>query len=140
MLKTGEALSIIYLPPIAQTQLKIYAEASGDFNPIHQDEAEAKKVGLRGVIAHGMLSAAMLAERGRVLAKTQAESFKPISFHCRFKSMLALGDTISICGTVKEVSENSLTLDLVAKNQKGETVTTATIRYLNWLRPAVALK
>ena len=33
-----------------------YADASGDQNPIHQDEAFAKSVGLPDVIAHGMLS------------------------------------------------------------------------------------
>ena len=33
-----------------------YAGASGDFNPIHWDEAFATRVGLPGVIAHGMLT------------------------------------------------------------------------------------
>ena len=36
--------------------LKRYANASGDQNPIHQDEAFAKSVGLPDVIAHGMLT------------------------------------------------------------------------------------
>ncbi len=33
-----------------------YANASGDQNPIHQDEEFAKSVGLPDVIAHGMLT------------------------------------------------------------------------------------
>lgn len=33
-----------------------YAGASGDFNPIHYNDAFAKSVGLDGVIAHGMLT------------------------------------------------------------------------------------
>lgn len=33
-----------------------YADASGDQNPIHQDEAFAKSVGLPDVIAHGMFT------------------------------------------------------------------------------------
>ena len=36
-----------------------YASASGDQNPIHQDEAFAKSVGLPDVIAHGMLTMAL---------------------------------------------------------------------------------
>ena len=36
--------------------LKAYADASGDQNPIHQDETFAKEVGLPNVIAHGMLT------------------------------------------------------------------------------------
>jgi acyl dehydratase len=39
-----------------RTQLVAYAQASGDMNPIHQDEAVAKSVGLPDVIAHGMLT------------------------------------------------------------------------------------
>lgn len=33
-----------------------YAGASGDFNPIHYNDAVATSVGLPGVIAHGMLT------------------------------------------------------------------------------------
>jgi len=33
-----------------------YAGASGDFNPIHYNDAFAESVGLPGVIAHGMLT------------------------------------------------------------------------------------
>lgn len=39
---------------VDRERLVAYAEASGDHNPIHQDEAFAKQVGLPDVIAHGM--------------------------------------------------------------------------------------
>ncbi|CAB4790531.1 unannotated protein [freshwater metagenome] len=42
--------------------LKAYANASGDQNPIHQDETFAKSVGLPDVIAHGMLTMALVAK------------------------------------------------------------------------------
>lgn len=42
-----------------------YAEASGDQNPIHQDEAFAKMAGLPGIILHGMCTMAM-ATKGAV--------------------------------------------------------------------------
>ena len=38
-----------------------YADASGDHNPIHTDDAAAEAVGLPGVIMHGMWTAAKLA-------------------------------------------------------------------------------
>lgn len=44
---------------ITRALLKKYADASGDQNPIHQDEAFAKSVGLPDVIAHGMLTMAL---------------------------------------------------------------------------------
>ncbi len=39
---------------VDRDRLVRYADASGDQNPIHQDEAAALAVGLPGVIAHGM--------------------------------------------------------------------------------------
>ena len=39
-----------------------YANASGDQNPIHQDEAFAKSVGLPDVIAHGMLTMGLVGQ------------------------------------------------------------------------------
>ncbi len=47
---------------VNRAMLKKYADASGDQNPIHQDEAFAKSVGLPDVIAHGMLTMALVAK------------------------------------------------------------------------------
>src|SRR5437660_10057208 len=52
----GDELPPLVKGPIAQIQLTRYAGASGDFNPIHQDEEFAKAAGLGGVFAHGRLS------------------------------------------------------------------------------------
>ena len=41
---------------ITRDTLVRYAAASGDFNPIHYNDAFAVSVGLDGVIAHGMLT------------------------------------------------------------------------------------
>ena len=41
---------------LTREELRAYADASGDQNPIHQDDAVATAVGLPGVIAHGMLT------------------------------------------------------------------------------------
>ena len=46
---------------ITRADLVRYAAASGDPNPIHQDEEVARSVGLPGVIAHGMLTMALAA-------------------------------------------------------------------------------
>jgi acyl dehydratase len=45
---------------VDRAMLKAYADASGDQNPIHQDEAFAKSVGLPNVISHGMLTMALV--------------------------------------------------------------------------------
>ncbi|PKQ26735.1 MAG: acyl dehydratase [Actinobacteria bacterium HGW-Actinobacteria-4] len=41
---------------ISRDTLVRYAGASGDFNPIHYNDAFAQSVGLPGVIAHGMFT------------------------------------------------------------------------------------
>ena len=46
---------------VTRADLVRYAEASGDHNPIHQDESVATSVGLPGVIAHGMFTMALAA-------------------------------------------------------------------------------
>ena len=61
LLETSETLR--------RADLVAYADASGDQNPIHQDEAFAKSVGLPDVIAHGMLTMGLVASRIEELAQ-----------------------------------------------------------------------
>ncbi|GLB64763.1 hypothetical protein NCCP2495_26430 [Dietzia sp. NCCP-2495] len=44
---------------VTRDDLRRYAEASGDHNPIHLDDAAAQSLGLPGVVAHGMLTSAL---------------------------------------------------------------------------------
>jgi acyl dehydratase len=70
---------------ITRADLVAYAVASGDHNPIHQDEAIARSVGLPGVIAHGMYTLALaaryvdeeLGEPGRI-ARIGAKFTRPV--------------------------------------------------------------
>jgi acyl dehydratase len=45
---------------VRREDVKAYADASGDQNPLHQDDAFARGVGFPGIIAHGMFSMAHL--------------------------------------------------------------------------------
>src|SRR5262245_33853087 len=58
----GDELPPLVKGPIQQIQLTRYAGASGDFNPIHQDDEFAKAAGMGGVFAHGMLSMGFVAQ------------------------------------------------------------------------------
>jgi len=42
---------------VTEARIAHFAEASDDFNPLHMDEAFARKTAYRGRIAHGLLSA-----------------------------------------------------------------------------------
>jgi acyl dehydratase len=115
-------------PEVADQILRAYAEASGDSNPIHLDADAAKRVGLTGVIAHGMLVAGWMGERAMRFISEQAPEMRLVEFSTRFRAMVFPGDVISVGGTAKVV-DGGLLLDLVAKNQKGETTTTGSARF-----------
>ncbi|NBO45803.1 MAG: acyl dehydratase [Actinobacteria bacterium] len=61
--------------------LRAYANASGDHNPIHLDDAVAAAVGLPGVIAHGMLT---MGHTARVISDFVGGVEKVQSFSVRF--------------------------------------------------------
>ncbi len=46
---------------LTRTDLVRYAGASGDFNPMHHDDTQAKEVGLPSVFGHGMFAMGLLA-------------------------------------------------------------------------------
>ncbi|MFX1363560.1 MAG: MaoC family dehydratase [Promethearchaeota archaeon] len=54
-LKVGQVLKNEF-KDITRDLLKQYAKASGDTNPIHTNDVIAERAGLKGVIAHGLLS------------------------------------------------------------------------------------
>lgn len=66
---------------LTRTQLRDYAELSGDHNPIHQDDAVAAAVGLPGVIAHGMLTMGLVS---RVLVDHIGDVSALVSYGARF--------------------------------------------------------
>ena len=45
---------------VSEADITAFAEVSGDFNPVHMDEAFAKTTRFEGRIAHGMLSASFI--------------------------------------------------------------------------------
>jgi acyl dehydratase len=77
-----------------------YAGASGDFNPIHIDEAYAKRVGLPGRILHGLWTMAQVA-RAHTDAAGGPEKLESLSV--QFRGMGVLGEEITVTGTVAEV-------------------------------------
>src|SRR2546430_14454276 len=58
----GTDLHPLVKGPITREDLRRYAAASGDPNPMHTDEEFARNAGYPGVFAHGMLSMGYLGE------------------------------------------------------------------------------
>lgn len=115
---------------ITQEQLNAYADASGDRNPIHLDDAVAKHAGLPGVIAHGMLTAAFAAEAACELAP-QSAGWRLERIHYRFKAMTLLGDEVETTASVSgDLDGNLREVHVQAANQRGEVTTTAVARFV----------
>lgn len=92
-------------------QIRQYAEASGDFNPIHLDEEYAKQAGLGGVIAHGMLTMAQLTA---MLTDWIGDKGEIVFLKVRFEGMVRPGEQIRLTGSVISQEGNNLECELVA--------------------------
>ena len=97
---------------ITRADLVRYAEASGDHNPIHQDDAVATSVGLPGVIAHGMYTMA-LAARAVTGWFPDAEV---VTFGCKFTNPVVVpaegGVDLEVAGEVKATDDELTTVVL----------------------------
>ena len=103
---------------INRALLKQYADASGDQNPIHQDEAFAKSVGLPDVIAHGMLTMALA---GKYISDWTGGSQNVKEFSARFTKpvIVPAGKNVdlTVSATVLEVIDNKVRLEVSATSQ-----------------------
>jgi acyl dehydratase len=97
----GDLLPELEGPPLAAEDFARYAEASGDHNPLHTDDAHARAAGLDGVIAHGML---VMGALGRV-ASALAGPAGLRSLSARFRGTTRPGDALRYGGTITAVYE-----------------------------------
>ena len=111
--------------------LKQYADASGDQNPIHQNEEFAVSVGLPNVIAHGMLTMALA---GRYVSDFAGGSAKVLEYGARFTKpvIVPAGEKVdlTVTATVTDVSDGKISLSLSA--------TSAGVKVLGMAKAVVA--
>lgn len=119
---------------LSREDLRVYAEASGDRNPIHLDEATARSVGLPDVIAHGMLTMGLA---GTVVADWVGDPARVLSYGTKFTAPVVVPAdapaVVEVAGTVVALDEAAGTaeVDLV--------VTSAGAKVLTRARAVVAL-
>ena len=97
---------------VTRADLVKYASASGDQNPIHQDEGVATSVGLPGVIAHGMYTMALAARA----VSTWFPGAEVVSFGCKFTNPVVVpaegGVDVEVAGEAKEGDDGLTTVSL----------------------------
>lgn len=93
---------------VDRERLVAYAEASGDDNPIHQDESFAHSVGLPDVIAHGMWTMGAAAE---LVSDWAGDPAAVVSYGTRFVNPVVVpaagGADIEVSGKVSKVEEGT---------------------------------
>jgi acyl dehydratase len=113
------------LPPLTKhmtvEQIRQYADASGDRNPIHLDETFARSAGLPGVIAHGMLT---MAFANQMVTDWLGDRSLLKSLNGRFAGMVLPGDDVTCSGSVASKNDETrrIVINLVVTNQRGERV------------------
>jgi acyl dehydratase len=93
-----------------------YAGASGDFNPIHWSDRTAAKVGLPGVIAHGMLTMALV---GRAVTGWAGDPAAVVDYGVRFTKPVLVpdddeGTEVEVSAVVKAVTDGLAQLEITA--------------------------
>ena len=122
--QVGDELPPLVKGPIKQIQLTRYAGASGDFNPIHQDDEFAREAGMGGVFAHGMLSMGFVGQA--VTDWAGAGAVRKLGV--RFAALVRLKDVVTCRGRVVAKSSAAgvhlVDLEVWAENQRAEKVVT----------------
>ena len=85
---------------VTREDVKAYADASGDQNPLHQDDDFARAVGFPGIIAHGMFTMAHLAS---CLVGWLGDPAALKRLRVQFRAPVFIGETIVAGGTVRSL-------------------------------------
>ena len=110
-----------YSKKITDADVMMFAEVTGDFNPVHTDEEAAAKTRFGGRIAHGMLSAGLIS--AAIAGKLPGPGSIYLAQTLRFTAPVRLDDTVTTTLEVIELlSKNRVRLSTTCRNQKGETV------------------
>lgn len=116
------------VPPVAkrlsQAQVARYADASGDHNPIHVDEAFARSTPFAGTIAHGML---VLASIGEMMAAAFGERWLTRGkLRVRFRAPARPNDELTASATPHSPRNGSWVYGVECRNQQGELLISGT--------------
>ena len=122
-IREGKTLNSV-VKHITQEKIDLYAEASGDFNPIHVDKSYAATTPLGGTIAHGMLNLAYVSEM--MTSAFGRNWLAEGKLRAKFKEPARPGDTLTINGKIgcveKKDNVSYANCNFECCNQKGEII------------------
>jgi acyl dehydratase len=98
---------------LTETDLSLFSAISGDFDPVHVDEAYARTTPFGRRIAHGILSMALLSTVSAMVSRRARERGNPgtsVSLgydRIRFLKPVFVGDTLTARYTILELDPDS---------------------------------
>lgn len=110
-----------YSKTVTDKDVMMFADITGDFNPVHVDEVAASRTRFGGRIAHGMLSAGLISSA--IANKLPGSGSIYLAQSLKFTLPVRLGDTVTAKITVTELlPKRRVKLSTVCTNQNGEMV------------------
>jgi acyl dehydratase len=94
---------------VTREDVKAYADASGDRNPLHLDDEVARVAGFPGVVAHGMYTMGTLAS---AIVGWAGGAETLLRMRVQFRAPVFPGETIVCGGTVRAVDPQARTATL----------------------------
>ncbi|MGZ5302060.1 MAG: MaoC/PaaZ C-terminal domain-containing protein [Actinomycetota bacterium] len=98
------------LPTLARTvtreDVRAYADAGGDQNPLHRDDDVARMVGFPGIIAHGMFTMGHL---GACVAAWAGDPANVVRLSAQFRAPVFMGEEIVAGGRIRSLDAESHT-------------------------------
>jgi len=89
---------------VRRGEVKAYADASGDQNPLHQDDAFAQSVGFPGIIAHGMFTMARVV---KAVTDWAGDPAALVAIDVQFRAVVFMDETLEAGGEVTAVDPES---------------------------------
>ncbi|MCX7899017.1 MAG: MaoC/PaaZ C-terminal domain-containing protein [Methylocystis sp.] len=109
-IKVGDKLPDMTIGPFDAAALRRYADASGDDNPLHHDDALALKIGLAAPPVHGMKLLASF----EPMLKAWRPDLALARLAGKFVQPILRGETITLSGRVLRASETEIFVRLFA--------------------------
>ena len=119
-LKVGDSAE--WSRTVKEDDIELFAKATGDFNPVHLDQAYAEKTFFKGRIAHGLLSLGFISTvLGNILP---GHGTIYLSQEVKFLAPVRIGDTITAKVEVTELipEKNRVKFKTTCMNQDGKIV------------------
>ena len=115
----GEGETVTWRHTIQPEEIDAFTALSGDDNPLHVDDAFARRHGFRGRVAHGMLVGAFLSRVLGTLLPGPGVLWLSQSF--RFQRAFHAGETIDVTVRIAHKSESlrTLVLETTVRTESG---------------------